>query len=173
MKTKTHNTEKILIALTKEEVHRLKQTLSRGTHTARTIIRARILLFSYQEKTNKEIVDALGCAPRIICDVRKRYKEHHSIEMAIHDAPRPGQPKKITPEHEAFVIATACTDAPDGHNHWTLPALRKKLLATYDDLTSVSDERIRQMLIQAALKPWREKNVVRATTHPALSRAHG
>lgn len=169
MKTARHNTKKIHIALTPEEIHQLKHMLSRGTHPARTMVRARILLLSHHAKTNQEIVDALDCAPRSICDVRQRYTKHHSIDMAIHDAPRSGQPRKITPEHEAFVIATACTDAPDGHDHWTLPALREKLLATYDDLTSVSDERIRQMLIQATLKPWREKNVVRAKSHPTLS----
>ncbi len=155
--------------LTGKEVNFLKHILSRGTHKARTLIRARILLFSYQGKTNKEIVDALGCAPRIICDVRKRYHAHRSVDKAIHDAPRPGQPKKITPDHEAFVIATACTNAPDGHGHWTLPALRAKLLEAYDDLTTVSDERVRQMLIHAALKPWREKNVVYPQPHAALS----
>jgi transposase len=170
---KKHRTEKIAVSLTKEEVHLLERTLSCGTHKARTIIRARILLYSYRGKTNREIVSALGCAPRILCDVRRRYREHGSIERAITDAPRSGQPKKITAGHEAFVVATACTDAPDGHGHWTLAALREKLLETYDDLASVSDERIRQMLIHAALKPWREKNVVHSQPHAGVSRAHG
>ncbi len=164
-----HNTEKISVLLTKEDIHLLKHTLSRGTHKARTIIRAHILLYSHAGKTNKEIVDALGCAPRIICDVRKRYLHTRSVEQAIHDAPRPGQPKKITPDHEAFVIAIACTDAPDGHDHWTLNALKEKLIATYDDLHSVSHERIRHILLSAELKPWREKNVVRSQSHSALS----
>jgi Homeodomain-like domain len=172
-KKKKHNTEKISILLTKEDIQFLNHTLSRGVHKARTIIRARILLYSHKGKTNKEIVDALGCVPRIICDVRRRYHQHHSITEAIYDAPRSGQPKKVTVAHEAFVIATACTDAPDGHSHWTLPALRDKLLATHDDLKSVSDERIRQMLIRATLKPWREKNVVHPKTHPRVSRTHG
>jgi hypothetical protein len=168
-KKKKHNTEKISILLTKEDINFLKQTLSRGTHKARTLIRARILLSSHQGKTNKVIVDTLGCAPRIICDVRKRYHAHRSVEDAIHDAPRSGQPKKITADHEAFVVATACTSAPDGHDHWTLGALKEKLVATYDDINSVSHERIRQMLLSAALKPWREKNVVHSKTHSGVS----
>jgi transposase len=105
--------------------------------------------------------------------VRKRYRKRGSIESAITDLPRPGQPKKITPKHEAFVVATACTDAPFGHNHWTLPELKKALLKRYKRLQSVSDERIRQMLLRSALKPWREKNVVRPEPNAALSRAHG
>jgi hypothetical protein len=164
-----HNTKKISVMLTGEDIHFLKQTLSRGTHKARTIIRARILLYSHAGKNNKEIVDALGCAPRIICDVRNRYLHTRSVERTIRDAPRPGQPKKITPDHEAFVIATACTDAPDGHGHWTLDALKEKLIATYDDLHSVSHERIRHILMASDLKPWREKNVVHSQSHSTLS----
>jgi transposase len=60
-------------------------------------------------------------------DIRKRYCER-GLEGTLHDAPRPGQPKKITAEHEAFAVATACTDAPEGHDHWTLEALRDKLI---------------------------------------------
>ena len=167
--TKKHNTEKISVILTKKDIRFLKHTLSRGTHKARALIRARILLFSYQGKTNKEIVDALGCAPRIICDVRNRYRKTRSVECTIYDAPRPGQPKKITADHEAFIIATACTNAPEGHDHWTLNALKEKLIATYDDLHSVSHERVRQTLISATLKPWREKNVVHPESHATLS----
>jgi hypothetical protein len=95
--------------------------------------------------------------------------ERTTIADAINDAPRPGQPKKITTKHEAFVIATACTDAPKGHNHWTLPELKRVLLKRYKTLTSVSDERIRHILIASDLKPWREKNVVYPESHPALS----
>jgi transposase len=94
-------------------------------------------------------------------DIRKRYCER-GLEGALHDASRPGQPKKITAEHEAFVVATVCTDAPEGHDQWTLEVLRDKLIETYDDLQSVSHEWIRHMLLRAALKPWREKNVVHA-----------
>jgi transposase len=98
-------------------------------------------------------------------DIRKRYCER-GLEGALHDAPRPGQPKKITAEHEEFVVATACMDAPEGHNQWTLEVLRDKLIETYDDLQSVSHEWIRHMLLRAALKPWREKNVVHAKPPP-------
>jgi transposase len=69
--------------------------------------------------------------------VRARCRDRGSALAALNDLPRTGQPKKISGAHEAFVIATACTDAPDGHAHWTLHALKDKLLHTYDDLDSV------------------------------------
>lgn len=159
------------IALEKEEVRTLEHIITKGTSPARVITRARVLLLANgngPKKTNKAIAETLMLASTTPRDIRRRYCER-GLEGALHDAPRPGQPKKITPEHEAFVIATACTEAPEGHDHWTLEALRDKLIETYDDIRSVSDEWIRQILIRAKLKPWREKNVVRTKTHPALS----
>jgi transposase len=172
-KKKNKQRKKIVIALSVDEVNTLKQLVRRGEKSARAITRARILLLSNSGKTNTEIIAALGCVQFTVTDVRKRYKARGSIDAVLHDAPRPGQPKKITEAHEAFVVATACTSAPEGHSHWTLNALKDKLIATYNDLQSVSHERIRQMLLHAALKPWREKNVVHAESHTTLSRAHG
>ena len=164
---------KVDITLTRDEVSTLEGIIKHGNHNARVITRARILLLSHEKKTNTQIVESLECALRMICNVRRRYAESTSIPEAITDAPRPGQPKRITPRHEAFVIATACTDAPLGHDHWTLPELRKALLKRYKKLRSVSDERVRHILLASELKPWREKNVVRAESHAALSGAHG
>lgn len=158
---KKHNTKKIRIKLKKAEVAVLQKITKSGRQNARVIIRARILLLSSQGKTNEDIVEALGCSSRSVSDIRRRYLDRKSIDACIYDASRPGQPKKITAEHEAFVIATACTDAPAGHDHWTLDALKEKLIETHDDLKSISHEWIRHILIRAALKPWREKNVVR------------
>jgi len=165
MRKKHKKKVKILIALSNEETVLLHKVIRNGTAPARTITRAHILLLSHKGKNNREITEALDCSHDLVSTVRKRYHERDSIDAALFDAPRPGQPKKITPAHEAFVIATACTDAPEGHAHWTLRALKDKLIATYNDLQSVSDERIRQILLCAELKPWREKNVVRAQAH--------
>lgn len=166
---KKHKPEKIHVVLSAADAQTLKDITAHGNHNARVVNRARILLFSHAGKTNGDIVSALSCAPRMICDVRRRYAQCDSILEAITDAPRTGQPKKITPRHEAFVIATACTTAPPGHNHWTLPELRRVLLKRYRKLKSVSDERVRQILLRAELKPWREKNVVRPEPHALVS----
>ncbi len=166
---------KYRIALEWGEVRTLENIINKGTSPVRTVTRARVLLLANEngpKKTNKEISETLMLASTTPKDIRKRYHER-GLEGALSDAPRPGQPKKITDEHKTFVVATACTDAPDGHDHWTLEALRDKLIETYDDVQSVSHEWIRQILIRAKLKPWREKNVVRAKPHSALSGAHG
>lgn len=162
---KKHNTRKVDVALKANEVVWLRKLVGAGKQNARTVTRARVLLLANEGKANREIVDALGVSPRSVTEARKRYDERGSAEAAVTDAPRSGQPRKITPKHEAFVIATACTDPPDGHDHWTLGALKEKLLAAHKKLSSVSHERIRHILMQADLKPWREKNVVHPQAH--------
>lgn len=152
--------KKIEIVLNKEDILTLTKVIKHGSNNVRVITRARILLLSHEGKTNIHIVEALSCAPRMICNIRQRYIKEKSVLKAIADAPRPGQPKKIEAKHEIYVVAVACTKAPKGHNHWTLPELKKKLLIKYKKLKTVSDERVRQMLLASALKPWREKNVV-------------
>jgi transposase len=168
-KTSTKKRRKLVIKLTASEVDLLSKTIKSGLKSARAVMRAHILLLSHKGKTNKEIIDALDCSHSVIPEVRKRYLLRDSVEQAIQDAPRPGQPKKITAKHKAFVIATACTNAPEGHSHWTLDELRKKLLRTYKALKSVSDESIRHILITSALKPWREKNVGDSKVDPVVS----
>ena len=111
-------------------------------------------------------MDALGCSQFAISSLRARFvRRGRDVVATIVDAPRSGTPKKILPEHEAFVIATACTDAPTGHAHWTLAALKDALLNAHVELKRVGHERIRQILMKNKLKPWREKNVVRSKTH--------
>ena len=162
--------EKIRIVLTRKNITMLRAITRSGVRNAHEITRARILLLSHEGRTNSWIVSALGCSPRSVTAVRQRYTERKRDVMAtISDASRPGQPKKILPIHEAFVVATACTEAPVAHSHWTLDELRKKLLKTYTGLKTVSDERIRRILIKNELKPWREKNVVRSKSQSAFS----
>ena len=154
------------VALEQEEVRTLREIVSKGRSSAQTITRARVLLLADENgpnKSNRAIREALNLSHTTPTTIRKRFIKGR-LERALYDAPRPGQPKKVTPEHETFVVAIACTEAPEGHDHWTIPELRKALLAAYTDIRSVSDERIRQILLHAALKPWRKKNVVRAET---------
>lgn len=55
------------------------------------------------------------------------------------------QSKKIDGDAEAFLIATACSSAPEGRSRWTLQLLADKLVEC-DKVDSVSTECVRQML---------------------------
>jgi Homeodomain-like domain len=173
MKTKQPPKQKrvrVAVRLTPSDLAYLKGIVKSGTRKAREITRARILLLSHQKKSNLDIIAALGCSQFAISSLRRRFrKRKKDVKATIIDAPRSGTPKKILPAHEAFVVATACTDPPNGHAHWTAEALKDKLLETYSKLETISGEGIRRILLKNELKPWREKNVVHSKTHPAFS----
>jgi hypothetical protein len=154
------NKKKLEVKLSAENLQILLGVVKHGRNNVRVVTRARILILSDQGKTNSEIVEALGCAPRMICNVRQRFLKEKTVLLAIADADRPGQPKRVKSVHEAYVVALACTNPPKGHNHWTLPELKKKLLSKYKKLKTISDERVRRMLLKSTLKPWLKKNVV-------------
>jgi hypothetical protein len=50
------------------------------------------------------------------------------MERALHEDPRPGHKRKLDGRAEATLIATACSDAPEGHEHWSLRLLAGKLV---------------------------------------------
>ena len=161
------------VVLSSGEVAALQRFITTGRHKSREIIRARILLLAYEDKSNAAIVRTVGCSAWTAREVRKRFIARGGWQSAVADAPKPGQPRKLTGQHEAFITATACTDPPPGHAHWTIPELKRALLEGYTEIRSISDETVRKVLLGAKLKPWREKNVVHSQAHTRVQGTHG
>jgi transposase len=83
------------------------------------------------------------------------------IEAAIYERLRPGKKRLLGPRQQAEIVAMVCSQPPTGRARWTVrlvakEAIRRNLVAT------VSRETVRELLADHELKPWREKNVVRA-----------
>lgn len=148
-----------VIGLNSQQREQLKGMLRKGRWTRRQLVRARILLMAHDQKaaSNTTIAKALSCGRETVRQVRHRFLAE-GLQEALYDRPRPGQPKKLTGEDEAFVIATACTDPPKGSSHWTLTLLQAKLKSKKRKEVSVSP--IRRALLQSQTKPWLKKNVV-------------
>ena len=160
--------KKYIVSLTKKDKDYLVGLTKRGRHPARVITRARILLLASSGLVDLAISQRLSCSRDTVRAVRKRACRRPTITAAVHDAPRPGQPAKLQPQHEAFLVATACTPAPSGHDHWTLTALREALTKTYRAVRVTSLNPIRAVLLRHRLQPWREKNVVPAQPQAAV-----
>lgn len=153
--------------ITKEDADQLRVRIKTGTWLARDLARAHILLLSYDEPFLKqsEVAARIKCSTAKVRRTQERYTVE-GLEVALHDKSRPGQPRVLTPEHEAFIVATACTDAPEGSDHWTVTLLRDRLLAEHSK--TAGEETIRRVLLKNDLKPWLKKNVVRADTGQAI-----
>ena len=76
--------------------------------------------------------------------IRKRFVAD-GIERALNEDPRPGQKRKLDGRAEATLIATACSDAPEGHARWTLRLLAGKLVQL-GVVDTISYETVRRTL---------------------------
>lgn len=135
---------KYRVTLTDDEVEVLEALLSKGKSAARKQTRARILLKAASGCKDAAIMEALAVSATMIYNTRQRCVEE-GVEAALNDRPRPGKAPKLTDKQCAHVIATACTPAPAGHDHWTLRLLADKVVQLgYAD--SFSHEAIRRLL---------------------------
>jgi transposase len=130
-----------IIELSKIDRMELQDIVSKGTHKVRVIRRAQTLLWSDAGKTDGEIAELHGIRPLTVARTRQRWVEERSLE----DKPRPGREPRLDGKQEAFLVALACSDAPDGYESWTMQLLADKLveLAVIDEPISAETVRLR------------------------------
>jgi len=151
-------THKHTIQLSREKQAQLHAIIRRGTHNARVVTRARILLLSFKGKGKDAIASQLGVGRSTVQRTRDHYRDG-GLDRALHDAPRSGQPPKLDEKAEAHLVALACSDAPEGRNHWTLELLQERMIQD-GKAASISTVALWKRLQKRGIKPWREKNVV-------------
>lgn len=134
--------KKHIIQLNEMERMELQDIVRRGSHKARVMRRAQTLLWSDAGKTDEEIAALHGIRPLTVAQARQKWVEERSLE----DKPRPGGKRRLDGKQEAFLVALACSDAPDGRESWTMQLLADKLveLGVIDE--PISDETVRLYL---------------------------
>lgn len=148
--------QKQSVTLSLQEKDLLRSIVKTGSHKARTITRARILLLKDSGLANLAIRQQLDVGKTTPWNIIRLYTEG-GLNRALYDAPRSGQPPKLTAEDKAKITALACTDPPDGYGRWTLDLLET---AVASKVKAVSRQTVYNVLLASDLKPWREKNVV-------------
>jgi transposase len=136
--------KKYLINLSDEERQSLTDLTRKGELKARKFKRAMILLKADEGFSDPQIVAALNVSRPCVERLRKRFVEG-GLERSLNEDPRPGQKRKLDGRAEAQLIATACTAAPDGHEHWTMRLLAGKLVEL-GIVESISHETVRLTL---------------------------
>ena len=142
---------KYSVKLNQEQRAVLEDVIKKGTAPARKIMHAQILLKSDKGAwgprwQDKQIQEAFGMGETVIKTTRKRFVEY-GLEYAIERRPQPKRPEKqrIDGEQEARIIATLCTERPEGQERWTLRALRDRVIEL-EILEQSSHETIRSVL---------------------------
>lgn len=131
------------VQLTTTERTRLLGLLRRGTHPARQLMRARVLLLADENRLDDEIAEMVQVSPSTVARLRKRYAQE-GLEAALSDHPRSGAPPKVTRRLEAPLIALACSEPPAGRARWTLRLLADKVveLGLVEGLSHTSVRRV-------------------------------
>jgi transposase len=103
--------------------------------------------------SDKQIHETFGVGRATIERVRKRFVEH-GFEEALKRRPQPPRPEKglLNGNHEAYLIALACGEKPEGHERWSVRLLAHKMVeAGY--VEQVGRETIRVTLKKMHLNP--------------------
>ena len=143
-------TRKYVVRLTEEERSVLKVLVSSGKASARKITHARILLLADEnsesgKNTDESIIKALQVGLSTVARVRRRLVEE-GLESALNrQVQKNRRARKLDGEGEAFLIAVACSQAPEGRTTWTLKLLADRLIEC-EIVDSISMPAVRQTL---------------------------
>lgn len=98
-----------------------------------------------------QIAQMLKVGQSTVHRTRQRCVEE-GVEKALTERPRPGSKAKLDGKIEAlaFLVATACSDAPEGRKRWTMQLLADRLVAL-NLVESISDETVRRTLKKTKL----------------------
>ncbi|MFH5806951.1 helix-turn-helix domain-containing protein, partial [Alienimonas sp. DA493] len=103
-----------------------------GTHPARLLMRARILLKADADGpdafSDVRIGRELGCSAMTARRVRQQFVAEGLDATLCRKKPTGRQYRKLDGAQEAQLIAVACSPAPDGRARWTMKLLAERLV---------------------------------------------
>lgn len=138
------------IKLNKEQQKYLKHYVSKGVHSARSILRARALLLLWEGMKQKQVAQTVGCCVATITNLLSRYRQQKgNVREVLIERPRPGQPPIITAVVEAHITALACCQTPEGSGSWTLRMIADKMVEL-GHVSHLSHEAVRGVLKKAS-----------------------
>ena len=143
--------EKYAVRLSAEDRSQLERLIRSGQRSARVINRARILLKTDEGWSASQVEAALDTSPRTVFRTKRRYTEE-GLHGVLHDHPQANRYRKLDDRGEAHLIALACSDAPEGHDHWTLRLLAGKVVEL-GLVPSLSHETVRLRLKKTPSSP--------------------
>ncbi len=130
--------------LSSDERTHVEFFVRRGKANARTLTRARVLLKSDEGWTDADIAEMLDITQQTIRNIRQRFRAG-GIEAVLTDKRQERRRQALGDEQAAHLIAIACSNVPDGHDHWTMRMLAGKAIEL-GYVRRLSPETVRQLL---------------------------
>jgi transposase len=148
--------QQYVVTLTLAERQQLLALLKQGSARARTRQRANILLGADEGRPDDLIADTVHVSIQTVRNIRKRFAIA-GLEAALYERPRSGAARNLDANHEAFLIALACSESPGGRETWTMQLLADRLVAL-QRVESISDETVRRTLKKTSSSPGRRNS---------------
>jgi len=148
--------KKYRVNLEQSERQYLVDIARRGKSSARKVKRSLILCQADEGLSDQQVSQALLVGTATVSRVRRRFVEE-GLESALNERPRSGQQRKLDGKQEAYLVAVACTAAPEGHTRWTLQLLADQVVKL-ELADSISRETVRQVLKKTNSSPGRRKS---------------
>lgn len=139
------------VCLSETDQARLSVFVHRGKANVRTLKRAQVLLQLHAEWTTAEIVEACAVSPNTVGNVRQRFLTG-GLDAVLSDQRQERRRQALTGAQQAHLVAIACTDAPVGHDHWTLRLLAGKAVEL-GYVEHIAHETIRSVLKKTRSSP--------------------
>jgi putative transposase len=114
------------VTLTDSQRCTLEELLAKGSLAAKTFKRATALLELDRGKTLCAVATTLDVDYNTVGAWRDAFLSK-GLDC-LYDAPRSGRPVVIDGSQRAKITALACSDAPEGYDHWTLRLLADKIV---------------------------------------------
>lgn len=142
--------QKYIVKLTETERSQLKELISSGEASARQIRRAYILLKSDSSASGpnwdyQTICEAYEVSSLTVYNIRKNYTEGGLKRAILRKKPERVYKRRLDGECEAYLIALACSEPPDGYERWSLRLLQDRMIRL-EIVENISHETIRQTL---------------------------
>lgn len=148
---------KYVVRLTPEERDQLQAWIDEGRGAKTVRQRARVLLKADQAEaapawSDQRVAEFAEVSLSTVHRIRQRLVQE-GLDVALQRAPSPDrQYRKLDGVGEATLIATACSQPPEGRSRWTLQLLADKLVVL-QVVDSVSHECVRTTLKKTCFSP--------------------
>lgn len=137
--------KKYIVKLSPEELDHLQEMISSGKHSAKKILRARVLLKADDSWPDRKIAEALEIHAITIERMRQQFVEEGLESFMTRRKSRRKYLRKLDGRQEAQLTTLACSQPPEGRARWTLRLLADRMVQL-DYVESVSHETVRQVL---------------------------
>jgi len=152
--------QKNTVILTESEIDKLQKIVRTQTAEARTVQRAKILLYSNEKMTDTAIAEKLDINRRSVINCKSKYFAA-GLEAALVDMAGRGRPATITDDEKAWIISIAC-QKPISFGYaqelWTMTKLQYQIqtrceTAGYPALQEIAISTIWNILNDSDIKP--------------------